>query len=153
MKQLVETFIEGRAVPQGSMNAGVTKTGRPFVYPANKNLKAWRQRVCKHLQPLATPPEYSAYSVELIFWFKRPKAHFGTSGGRPYVKDSSPSEHVTKPDLDKLVRAIFDGMTDAGVVPDDSHVIALSAKKQYCLFEDDEEGVSLEVWGVPDGEK
>lgn len=36
----------------------------------------------------------------------------------------------TKTDLDKLVRAVLDGLTNGGIIEDDRHVVALTARKQ-----------------------
>lgn len=38
---------------------------------------------------------------------------------------------IVPPDVDKLVRAIGDGLTDAGVWGDDSQVVLLVASKEY----------------------
>lgn len=36
-----------------------------------------------------------------------------------------------KPDLDKLCRALLDGMTDGGLITDDARVVGLHAHKRY----------------------
>ena len=35
------------------------------------------------------------------------------------------------PDLDKLIRAVGDSLTDSGVVTDDSRIVRISARKLY----------------------
>jgi Holliday junction resolvase RusA-like endonuclease len=35
------------------------------------------------------------------------------------------------PDLDKLIRAVGDSLTDSGVVIDDSRIVRISARKLY----------------------
>jgi len=47
------------------------------------------------------------------------------------------------PDLDKLVRAVCDGLTDAGIWDDDSQVIRLIARKDYA--DNCEPGVDIQV--------
>jgi len=44
------------------------------------------------------------------------------------VKRSLPS---VSPDLDKLIRAVGDSLTDSGVVTDDSRIVRISARKVY----------------------
>lgn len=51
--------------------------------------------------------------------------------------------HVKAPDLDKLVRAVCDSLTDAGIWEDDSQVIRLIARKDYA--DDCEPGVHIQV--------
>ena len=39
----------------------------------------------------------------------------------------------TKPDLDKLIRAVGDGLSvDAGLLKDDSRISSIKAEKRYC---------------------
>jgi Holliday junction resolvase RusA-like endonuclease len=41
-------------------------------------------------------------------------------------------EHPTaRPDLDKLVRATLDGLTQSGAIVDDAQVVAITTRKQY----------------------
>jgi Holliday junction resolvase RusA-like endonuclease len=35
------------------------------------------------------------------------------------------------PDLDKLIRAVGDSLTDSGIVVDDSRIVRISARKIY----------------------
>ena len=60
-----------------------------------------------------------AVSVEACFTMRRPKR----AKGREF-----PS---VAPDLDKLLRRTFDGLTSSGVWEDDSRVVSVSASKVY----------------------
>lgn len=115
---MVTFFIEGTPIPQGSKNAYV-RGGRAVLVEANKKLKPWRENVAAtarqigHRFPKDTPVKLTA-----LFIFERPKS----------VK----REHMSvKPDLDKLMRALNDGLTDAGVWGDDSRVISMNVRKEY----------------------
>ncbi len=67
--------------------------------------------------PLLTGPIHLAVNFE----FPRPKGHFGTGRNAGKQKASAPGQHIQKPDLGKLVRAVEDALT--GVVwRDDSQV-------------------------------
>jgi len=66
------------------------------------------------LHPLSGP-----VGLEAIFFMPRPKSR----------KDEY--WHVTTPDLDKLLRAICDALTYAGVVVDDKVIADISTRKVY----------------------
>jgi Holliday junction resolvase RusA-like endonuclease len=59
-----------------------------------------------------------AVSVSLTFWLRRPK-----TVTRQYATQTY--------DLDKLTRAVFDSLTQSGVIKDDSYVVDLIARKNY----------------------
>ena len=120
MREIRFTVL-GRALPQGSKNA--FKSGnRVVLVEASKGLKPWRSVVALEAklkrdevqdQSLIEGP----VAVELLFQFVPGKT----------VKRK---EMTTKPDVDKLSRAILDALT--GVVwKDDSQVVELRARKQY----------------------
>lgn len=52
--------------------------------------------------------------------------------------------HPTRGDLDKLVRAVLDGLTRGGLIADDRHVIELAASKRWAS-ERGAEGVAVTV--------
>lgn len=127
---MISFTVAGIAVPQGS-KAVNRATGRMFE--SNKgNLMPWRQdviaqaRQAHHDDPILGP----AY-VTLRFSFRRPKSHYGTGRNAGVVKLSSAAEHITKPDIDKLTRAVLDALTIAGIWRDDAQVCDLTVKKVY----------------------
>lgn len=130
-------FVEGRPVPQGSKKA--FKRGNQIVLvEANPALKDWRgvvslkaQNELAQLQVIE--PFTGPVGVELNFFMPKPKT----------VKRDLPS---VPPDLDKLVRAVFDALTDARVWTDDSLVCKLTASKQYESFLP---GVEIRVFDTP----
>jgi Holliday junction resolvase RusA-like endonuclease len=72
-------------------------------------------------------------NVNIYFTFARPTAHFGTGRNKALIKASAPpfpSSHAIG-DIDKLVRACLDALTDAGVWKDDSQVVQLHALKVW----------------------
>ena len=114
---MISYFIEGEPAPQGSKN-GFVKNGRVVMVEASKKVKPWRNAVElatkeQVFEPMTTPVE-----IALVFHLPRPKT----------VNRKWPA---VKPDLDKLVRSTFDGLTTGGLYTDDALVIALSASKQY----------------------
>ena len=63
-------------------------------------------------------PLTGAVSLDVMFFMPRGKT----------VKREMP---IVPPDLDKLIRAINDSATDAGIIEDDSQVIEIVAYKFY----------------------
>ena len=79
---------------------------------------------------LRPDPTREAVAVDLRFGLPRPKSHFGTGRNAGRLKPSAPAYPGTKPDVDKLSRAVLDALT--GVLwADDSQVVILSAVKVY----------------------
>jgi Holliday junction resolvase RusA-like endonuclease len=118
---MISFFVEGEPAPQGSKN-GFVKNGRVVMVESSKKVKPWRSAVTEQtarylswntLEAMTTPVE-----IALVFHLPRPKS----------VTRDWPS---VKPDLDKLIRSTFDGLTTGGLYTDDALVIAVSASKQY----------------------
>ncbi len=76
--------------------------------------------------PLLTGPIH----LIVTFGFPRPKGHFGKGRNAARLKPSAPDEHIQKPDLVKLVRAVEDSLK--GVVwRDDSQVCQHQTRKRW----------------------
>jgi Holliday junction resolvase RusA-like endonuclease len=66
-----------------------------------------------------SPDKCYGYEVETSFVFQRPK--------------SLPKKvwlNTKRPDLDKLIRAVLDGLANV-IIPDDAQVISISSEKRY----------------------
>ena len=116
----VAFFIAGIPVPQGS-KTGYVVGKRAVLTDANKKtLKPWRAEVTRIARAswLDRTQLDGAIDVHAIFVFERPKS----------VRRSAPS---VKPDVDKLARALLDGVTDSGIWKDDSQVTRLEVEKVY----------------------
>ena len=123
-------FVHGVATPKGSTRAFYAKRlHRVFITNDNAKTKPWQQAIrAEAYQALGgKEPTTEPVSVEIEFVFSRPKAHYRANGD---VKPKAPSPHTKKPDLDKLERAVLDGMTGL-VFVDDSQVCRLFARKRY----------------------
>lgn len=112
--------VFGLPQPQGSSRAFVNKkTGRAVVTSSNPHLKDWRNLISSAAREemKGLPPLDTAVSVDAVFFLPRPKS----------VKRAAP---IVKPDLDKLARALLDGLTNV-VYRDDAQVVAVSVQKAY----------------------
>jgi Holliday junction resolvase RusA-like endonuclease len=76
------------------------------------------------------PPLVGPLRIEVTFAFPRPKGHYRTGRYAGELRDSSPVFCSTRPDLDKLLRALGDAITGI-VVVDDAQVVAVDATKVY----------------------
>lgn len=126
----VLTFtVPGIPVPQGSKR----HVGNGVMIEANQALKPWRQEVIAAGIDAAVKANWvcagkATYAVKIVFTFKRPKSHHRVTGA---LMPSAPAHPGVRPDLDKLIRAVFDALTQAAVVWDDSQIVRLIAMKTY----------------------
>jgi Holliday junction resolvase RusA-like endonuclease len=141
----------GVPVPQGSKTAfRHSKTGRVVMLDANKNLADWRALVTARARSawgVDRPPLEVPVVASVVFYLPRPKGHYGTGRNAGVLKPSAPLHPGVKPDLDKLVRSVFDSLTVAGVWRDDALCWGLSTYKNYA--DAVAPGVSLTLdWGT-----
>ena len=68
--------------------------------------------------------------VEVGFYFRRPKGHFGTGRNEGKLKASAPKYHTVKPDSDNLVKFAFDCLNEVAW-KDDTQVVRHLAEKIY----------------------
>lgn len=134
MTEKVEFTVPGVATTQGSMRAVTNRhTGRAVViHEKPQKLRSWRNDIQALYLDTAKdrPPHGGPVTVYLSFDLPRPKAHYGTGRNSETLKPSAPLLHTSKPDLDKLVRAVLDALT--GVAwRDDSQVCLVNARKWY----------------------
>jgi len=119
----VTFFVPGIPVPQGSKK-GFSRKDSTFVQIVDDNkatLGPWRDQIARsafsawaYAEPIDGPCR-----VDAAFVLPR----------KPSVKRALPT---VLPDLDKLLRALFDGITQAGNVwADDSRVVETHATKVY----------------------
>ncbi len=98
-------------------------------------LRPWREAV-KQAALVVMPGRErltGPVSVTATFSFDRPQSHYGTGRNVGRLRDSAPSRpaNARSGDLDKLLRASFDSLSDAGVWRDDSQVVSCSAVKGW----------------------
>ena len=112
--------VYGRPAPKGSLRC----LGKGRHIDDNPNTQAWmalvRQAAREQLGDIE-PDGARLWSVEVRFWLRWPKSYGKHVGGVPVAK---------KPDVDKLLRAVLDALTDI-VWVDDSQVYSAHAVKYY----------------------
>jgi len=144
---LVAFRVRGKAAPAGSKTAYPVKTGnftRCIVADACKTLKPWQADVkCAAFTAYELPIHKGPVSVYMVFYQKRPKAHFRKGGE---LKPDAPLYHVGRPDVLKLARGVEDAMTGV-IYKDDAQIIDEKIYKRYA-DEDHPEGVFVDVFEV-----
>lgn len=115
------------------------KTGKTCLVPP-KAANDWEELV-KVMALIATEadarnggggwPASSPVYVWMYFNFVRPKSHHVSNDKSKPVKESSPLQPTGREgDIDKLARAVLDGITKV-IVDDDSQVVGLTATKSF----------------------
>lgn len=137
MNHDLELTVTGTPIPQGSLSGYVIpKTKRVVIVNTNaKKLKPWRELITARAHTAAAHQGYTPHDgplqADLTFYFDRPAYHFGTGRNARVLKPGAPTYVATKPDIDKLIRAVLDGLTDAEIWADDSRVAVLHVAQLY----------------------
>jgi len=132
----LSVFVPGRAAPQGSKHGrpiykgrGDARefTGKVAQVESSKAVQPWRQDVREAcLLDDGTPVVYFAQGVAvratLVFVMPRPAS---------LPKRKPTPLHTKRPDLDKLIRAVFDAIGSAGIWHDDAQVVRIYPVKRY----------------------
>lgn len=129
----VHIVILGRPAPQGSKTP--TRSG---MREANKRTKPWRETirsVCLQFLPEGWTPLDEPIRVELWCYFTPPKtAKLGDFPMTMYTND-----------LDKLARAIGDGITAGGIIKDDARIVEWHLYKRYTWDDNERAEVAVSV--------
>lgn len=129
-----EMFIKG--TPKAQPRPKATIRGKHAGVYNPKTADVWKKAIKTQLDEYAGQNCQGSLSLSLWFFLPRPQGHFSVRKGTvsDNVKQNfSKQEHVYKPDLDNLVKAVKDAMTTTGVWNDDSQVVELYARKQYAM--------------------
>lgn len=130
--------VPGVPVAQGSMR--LVQGGARMIHSNHAALMSWRATVARaardemgHLARVhgAHWPAGGPVGLVATFNYTRPLAHHKNRKLENPLRDVAPREHYAKPDLDKLVRAIGDALTDCGAIVDDSQITVLRATKRW----------------------
>lgn len=105
--------VDGVPVPQGSMRVFRGN----IVHSQTANLTTWRSAIAIKARMAGCTPLSGSVKVDLVFGMPKPRT----------VKRNRPS---VPPDLDKLIRAVLDGLTAVAYL-DDGQVTEISAIKIY----------------------
>ena len=129
-------FIPGVPAPQGSKR----HLGGGVMVESSKRVRPWRTDIREAAIGLrdmraadGLPPSIlsgQAVDVTLIFYMPRPKSHYRTGRRAHELRPDAPTWHTSRPDVDKLTRAVLDALSGVWWV-DDSQVAMVTASKAY----------------------
>jgi crossover junction endodeoxyribonuclease RusA len=130
---VITVTVYGVPRPQGSMRLHRHPSTGATVARYAPTVYEWRNLVTTAVRA-AWPGSALVGPVQcsLVFELPRPRGHYGTGRNVGALKPSAPLYPGVAPDLDKLVRCVFDAVSDAGTAwHDDSQVVRLVASKIY----------------------
>ena len=114
--------VDGQPVPQKRHRH--THAGRVYdpSTVAKRDFLAATRAACPGLVPLEGP-----LVAHLEFQFARPKSHYRKHGA---LRKGAPSHHTQTPDVDNLIKFVFDAI-NGHIFHDDKQVVAVHAKKTW----------------------
>lgn len=119
--------VRGIPAPQGSKR----HVGGGRMVESSKAVGPWREAVRAECQRAGVQPLDGPVLVRISFRLPRPKGHYGTGRNAARVRPAAPAWPAGKPDLDKLERAVLDGLTAGGAWLDDAQVVQIASGKRY----------------------
>jgi Holliday junction resolvase RusA-like endonuclease len=122
--------VIGLPQPGGSKRAFPNrKTGGVIVTDANAKAKPWKAAIAASapaVEALLTGP----LAVTCVFYFPRPKGHFGSGKNAGRLKPSAPAHYAQIPDVGKCVRPVFDAL-EGVLFRNDAQVVEERAYKRW----------------------
>lgn len=112
-------FVHGKPESQGSTRAFVVN-GRPVITSTNKNVGDWRRLIADTAQVHGRWYSRGPIEVTAVFLMPIPKTY-------PKTKEKP---MISRPDIDKLQRALFDALTGI-FYHDDSQIVKCHIEKSY----------------------
>jgi crossover junction endodeoxyribonuclease RusA len=112
----VRIEVAGIPAPQGSKR----HVGGGRMVEVSRAVGPWREAVRAETQRVSNGQAVGPVGVEITFRLPRPKSAPG------YV--TLPAK---RPDLDKLCRAVLDGLVAGGAIADDGLVVFLTGVKEF----------------------
>lgn len=131
---MIEFFASGEPKGQPRPRAFARKFGDKWsarVFDCG-TAEGWKSQVATAARPfLPSVPIGSPVKVTMHFYFPRPKGHYGSKKGVPYLKPTAPDYHAGKPDFDNTAKAVADAMTQIGFWKDDALIVQCEVSKFY----------------------
>jgi Holliday junction resolvase RusA-like endonuclease len=130
---MIRVDVAGRPAPKGSRNAATTRDGKPYTYPASKHERPWVDAVTEATRVVMRHHTTPAPPYHVGLTLRIPK-------GRGAPSYAWPTQH----DVDKLARAVIDGLVKGKAMLDDRHVTSMTVCKLFAA-DGEEPGVTASV--------
>jgi Holliday junction resolvase RusA-like endonuclease len=121
-------FVAG--TPKATPRVKACRFGNASRVYTPKTADDWKYCVQQAaLKEIERKGDFRDVSVKLTmtFFLARPKSHFGKKG----MKSTAPEFVTSKPDIDNLIKAIMDALTNARMWHDDAQVSSIECEKRY----------------------
>lgn len=136
MSGILVLDVAGKPVTQGSKNVG----RHGGIYESSSEaLTVWRggiagaarQEIRSRFGVFSTLHEAGPVRVSITFLFARPAGHYRRGANAAELRPAAPAHPATRPDIDKLTRAVLDALKTGGAYHDDGQVTDLDVRKRY----------------------
>jgi len=126
---MIRFFVPGIPIAKGNMRIFTNTKGKPFmVDKRSASLSSWASEIKSAAMKAKATVSHDAVCLDMVFHMQRPKSHYNRKGD---IKESMIDKpHITRSDLDKMVRMVLDSLTGIAYA-DDSQVCYLDAEKSY----------------------
>lgn len=126
---IMEMRVEGSPAAQGSKR----HVGNGVMVEMSKKLKPWRKAIAEEaaLNGYVGAIMEGPIRARCVFFFPRPKHHYYTGRRADVLRENAPKYVMTTPDIDKLLRATYDALTQARVIADDKLIVGGSQAMVY----------------------
>ncbi len=122
-----------------------------LIEQKHARLTVWRRLIAAAIQGSDWQPIGRDIPVHcrLEFVMPRPQDHYGTGRNAGQLRAAAPLWHAYTPDLDKLCRAVFDGLGECAAIHNDAQIVMLTTSKRYTSTGD--VGVRITCEPIPEG--
>ena len=113
--------VKGYPSPQAGVRPVPTARGVRMISTGGQKLEGWRNQVTAAALKAATEARVrfqGPVKVTTAFFYRTPKVRAGERKIAPY------GWKQTRPDGDKLTRAVWDALTVSGIIEDDARIVA-----------------------------
>lgn len=129
---MISFHVQGDPKGQPRPRAFARRMGDKFVARVfdSGTAEEWKGQVAVAAKP-HTPvaPILGPVQMRAGFVFRRPKSHFRANGE---LKPNAPTQYTSKPDIDNLLKAVMDALTQlGGFWHDDQQVAFVTSWKNY----------------------
>ncbi len=132
---MIITFtVQGEPKPQPRPRAFARNMGggkfAARVYDAG-TAEHWKSCVALAAKPHLPPtPLEEPLFVQVDFRMPRPKGHFNSKGE---LRPAAPRYPAGRNDIDNMLKAIFDALTQIGMWRDDGQIVSVQSSKSYAI--------------------
>jgi Holliday junction resolvase RusA-like endonuclease len=131
---MISFFVQGEPKGQPRPRASMFRNaGRPRVFDPG-TAENWKSLIMVEAKAFRDQlPIEGPICLAVEFHFTRPKNHFQIRRGElAGVKAAAPLWKEAKPDIDNLLKAVMDALTQVGAWRDDAQVCETVVRKKFC---------------------